>query len=160
MSEFDGKKYNDAKEIGVDFFSRNKIIHSSALGNIRLNSDGFRHIINKNEKHKRDWKNQVKRFHLLQYVKPILEKMGFYQEYQEFAEEVFVKGYGKTKKVTKIVRYWAFVAIIDNKIRIKIILRKIGDGEIIFWSVIPYWKTSEYKDIKLVTLYKGNLSED
>lgn len=160
MSKFDEKKYSEAKKAGISFFNKNRTIHSSALGVIRLNSDGFRHLIYKNEKHRRDWKNQVKRFYLLQYVKPILEKMGFYQEYQEFMEEVVIKDYGKIKKASKVVKYGAFVAVIDNKIRIKVILRKIGDGEIIFWSVIPYWKTSEYKDIKLITLYKGDLSKD
>jgi len=160
MSNFDAKKYNDAKRVGESFFDKNKKIDSLALGNIRFNSDGFLHLICKNKKHKRDWKNQVKRFHLLPYVKPVLEKMGYYQEYQEVMEEIMIVDHGSFKRVSKIVRYWAFVAVIDNKIRIKVILKKTGNGEIIFWSVIPYWKTNGYKDVKLVTLYKGNLSMD
>lgn len=160
MSKFDEEKYNNAKKVGEAFFDKNKKINSLSLGSVRFNSDGFLHLVYKNKKHKRDWKNQVKRFHLLKYVKPILEKMGYYQEYQERVEEVMIKDHGMPKRVTKVLKYWAFVAIVDNKIRIKVILRKVGDGEIIFWSVIPYWKTSEYKDIKLTTLHKGDLSID
>ena len=39
---------------------------------------------------------------------------------------------------TKEVEYWGFVAIVgESKIKIRVILRKIGDGNIIFWSVMP-----------------------
>ena len=39
---------------------------------------------------------------------------------------------------TKNVEYWAFVAIVgDSEIKIRVILRRIGDGNITFWSVMP-----------------------
>lgn len=139
-----------------------KKVRSACLGEVHFNSDGFMHLIwrKENKKHKRNWKNQIKRFHLLVYVKPILQGMGYYQEYFECLEDVKVKKKGKSVFESKVVRYWAFVVIIDNKIRIKLILRKIGEGNIHFWSIIPIWKTEEYKDIKFVSLHKGNPKED
>lgn len=86
--------------------------------------------------------------------------MKYHQEYSESLEIIKIKKNGKQTTSPKIVKYWAFVAIIENKIRIKIILRKIGEGHIHFWSVIPIWKTTEYKDIKYVSLHKGNPKED
>lgn len=39
---------------------------------------------------------------------------------------------------TKNVDYWAFIAIVgDTPIKIRVILRKVGDGNITFWSVMP-----------------------
>lgn len=161
MGHLDPKRYELAENFAKSFFEKNKKIKSPCLGDIFFNSDGFRHLIWKIDKiHKRDWKNQVKRFELLNYVKPVIEKMGFYQEYLETIEHVKIKDHGKIKIVSKKIIYWCFIAVIENKIRIKVILRKIGDGNIIFWSVIPYWKTTEYKDIKLVSLHKGNPCED
>lgn len=162
MSKFDEKKYNQAKDIAAKFFNKNKKIKSACLEDVVLNSDGFMHLIWRNEvkKHKRDWKNQVKRFHLLIYVKPVLQGMQYYQEYSEALESVQVKKRRKLLFETKVVKYWAFIAIIDDRIRIKIILRKIGAGNIHFWSIIPIWKTKEYKNIKIVSLHKGNLKED
>lgn len=162
MGKFDEKKYNQAKDVAVKFFDKNKKVKSACLGEIRFNSDGFMHLIwhHEDKKHKRDWKSQVKRFHLLAYIKPILQGMKYYQEYSEAIENVRVKKKGKPVIESKIVRYWAFVAIIDNKIRLKILLRKIGEGNIHFWSVIPIWKTQEYRDIKIVSLHKGNPKDD
>ena len=43
--------------------------------------------------------------------------------------------------LTKTAEYWGFIAIVGEKwIKIKVILRRIGDGNIIFWSVMPYSK--------------------
>lgn len=159
-------RYEKAKNIAVRFFEKNKTINSAALGTVTFNSDGFLHLIWKNRdkkrknKHKRDWKNQEKRFYLLQYAKPILEKMAYYQEYSEAMETVAVKKNNRIYSEPKKITYWCFIAVIDNKIRIKIILKKVGNGNIIFWSVVPYWTTKHYKDIKLTSLEKGNHSED
>jgi len=126
------------------FFQKNKTIESPCIGVVTFNSQGFRHLICKNKKHKRDLKNQLKRFELLEYFPIILSGMTHYQEYCE-----------EMKGKTHI--YWSFVAIIKNKLRLKIILRKIGHGHIHFWSVIPVWKTIGYRQIRV---HKGNLEED
>ena len=41
----------------------------------------------------------------------------------------------------KEVEYWGLVAIVsDHKMKVRTVLRKVGDGNIIFWSVMPYSK--------------------
>ena len=38
----------------------------------------------------------------------------------------------------KLVEYWGMVAIVgDNGVKVRTIVRKIGEGNIIFWSVMP-----------------------
>ena len=49
---------------------------------------------------------------------------------------------------------------VDNRIRVNIILRQVGYGNVHFWSVIPYWKTAYYKDIHVVDLSLGRLEDD
>ena len=39
----------------------------------------------------------------------------------------------------KEVVYYGFVAIV-NKVKIKIIVKKIENNQPYFWSVIPFWK--------------------
>ncbi len=165
MAAFDAEKYNKAKDEADKFFKGNAKMKSACLGEISFNSDGFLHLIWKvHKKHKRDWKNQVKRFHLLPYIKLVLKGMGYYQEYSEelgtFKTRKKIRGKMREVEVSKTITYWGFVAIIDNKIRIKIILRKIGEGNIHFWSVIPFWDTEDYKGIKIISLHKGSPKED
>jgi hypothetical protein len=41
----------------------------------------------------------------------------------------------------KEIEYWGLIAIVGSKsIKIKTILRRVGDGNITFWSVMPYSK--------------------
>mgnify|MGYP001321829525 FL=1 len=136
--------YIELKEAAHVFFQNNSIINSLCFGNIRLNSSGFRHLIFKDLKHKRDQKNQIKRFQLLEYVKPILSGMKYYQEYVEHLD----------------AKYFAFIAVLNSNIRIKIIIKQSSNSTPIFWSVIPYWETRHYKGIKFIKLHKGNLIED
>lgn len=160
MSKFDPDKYDKAKRSAVDFFNRNNSVFSPILNKITFNSDGLCHLINKSDKHKRDWKDQIKRFQILQYVKPVLEGMKYYQEYRENLENIRMKDHGALKLACKTVKYWAFVAVINDKIRIKIILKKTGEGQIIFWSVLPFWRTRQYQGIKLADLSVGDLAGD
>ena len=39
----------------------------------------------------------------------------------------------------KMVEWWGFVAIfIKQDIKVRVVLRRIGDGNVHFWSVMPY----------------------
>ncbi len=54
--------------------------------------------------------------------------------------------------LTKEVQYWGFVAIAgSNHIKIRVVLRRVGDGNITFWSVMPYSKLQRGTPQKLYT---------
>jgi len=57
----------------------------------------------------------------------------------------------------KIVTYWGFIAIVGekNKVKIKTILRKVGDGNTIFWSVMPHSKLKNGQK-----LYSGDIENE
>jgi hypothetical protein len=43
----------------------------------------------------------------------------------------------------KQVEYWGFVAILgasEAPVKLRTVLRRVGDGQITFWSVMPYNK--------------------
>lgn len=80
----------------------------------------------------------------------IISMAGTLQEYRDKVEKVGKKSYNGFYK-TKRVQYWAFHAILNGYQRkIKVIVRQIGDGKIMFWSVMPY-------DQKL---YSSGIEED
>ncbi|MBT5517188.1 hypothetical protein HOK22_04760 [Candidatus Peregrinibacteria bacterium] len=157
MGSFDRDRYEKAKAAADKYIKKNKKVKCPALGLVRLNSNTLKHLIFKGE-HKRDWKNQLKRFELLKYSKKILEGMSHYQEYCECKQMIEIKDENnKRKKVKKDVTYWGFVAVINDKIRIKLVIRKIGNGSKLLWSVIPAWKQG-YKEITI--LHTGNMESD
>ncbi|MBI4359692.1 MAG: hypothetical protein HY564_01190 [Candidatus Jacksonbacteria bacterium] len=82
-----------------------------------------------------------------------------YQEYDESITEVRKKRFKRIVQETATVRYCGFAAILNN-FRVKVIVRQICNGQRHFWSVIPAWKTEHYRDIKFLSIAKGNLEED
>ncbi len=50
--------------------------------------------------------------------------------------------HGRTETILKSVVYYEFVAVID-KIRVKVIVKRIEDTQPFFWSIIPYWQVDK-----------------
>ncbi len=120
--------YESKKEIYCPYF-QTKII---------LNSDGFNHLQYKPNRAPRNIKVQTLKLMLLKKALEIIPKCGTLQEHR-----VQMEKYGKSQQngfhKMKQVQYWGFHAILENKkYKIKIIIKQIGDGNKIFWSVMPY----------------------
>jgi len=110
-----------------------------------FNSHGFRHMIYRNRKNKRDEKSQLMRFQLFPKAVKLLRKTTTIQEMDFYKSKLFVKKRGVRKQKTMLIKYYAFIAIIDEW-KIKVIVKQIGKGRPIFWSVIPNWITSKKRD--------------
>ena len=141
----DLEKYLKEKERARLYYKTIEQVFSPALKEkINFNSEGFNHLIYKNKRgEERDKNSQLLRFKLLPLTKNLVELSTTYQEY----EEIYGDG--------RIIIVWGIIAII-NKRKIKIVLKKIGKGQINFWCVIPAWKTSHYRDIKLFHTMEGD----
>ena len=82
-----------------------------------------------------------------------------YQEFDESLMTIRKKRFKRTVEESTVVKYWGLVAIIAN-FRVKVIVRQIGNGQKHFWSVIPAWSTNQYRDIRLISMAKGDLAQD
>jgi hypothetical protein len=142
------------------WFQTLKPIYSPALEQtVHFNSEGFEHIIYKRARAERDKNSQVMRFKLLPRAVKLIELATTYQEYEETLKQFEIKRRKKRVQETKAVRYWGFIAIIEGR-KIKTIVRKVGNGQPHFWSIVPAWTTNKYRDMKLHSTMKGNPAED
>ena len=143
MSNYE-KLYADAQT----FYRRLQPILFSPLNEyVHFTSKGFNHIEFKNQRNRRDNSSQVLRFKLLPTAVKLIDITTTYQEYEETIKEFRIQTRKKRIHVTKTVRYWGIIAIIDNR-KIKVIVRKVGDGQLHFWSLMPSWITSKRRDSK------------
>ncbi len=157
----DISNYDKIREDAHNFYQTIGAIHCPALNNelVRFTAEGFNHLIFKGRRRERSKNDQITKFKLLTKAKTVLELTTTYQEYDESYTTTRKKRFKKTVDETATVKYWGFVAIIQN-FRVKIIVRQIGNGQKQFWSVIPAWRTDRYRDIKLISMAKGDLAED
>ncbi|HVZ76273.1 MAG TPA: hypothetical protein VG934_03350 [Candidatus Paceibacterota bacterium] len=126
---------------------------------VHFSSEGFNHLIYRIPKQERNKRVQIMRFELLEKARELLGKTAFMQEFEEYYDrkKTWVRKQPRWENV--IIRDIGFVGIVKGY-RIKVVVRKIGEGRFQFFSVIPAWSTRYYRDIKLVRNSKGNVADD
>ena len=133
----DFKYFNSRKERVREIYNKQKTIFNPFLqAQVILNSDGFHHL-SFSDRRERSKEEQLLKFNLLPLALDIIKKSGTVQEYRK--EPVRI---GRPSKdgfsTTKIAEYFGFVAIVgEKKIKVRVIVRRVGDGNFTFWSVMP-----------------------
>jgi hypothetical protein len=105
--------------------------------------------------------DQYLRLKFLKLVPAVLQAAGTLQEFHEKNSMERLKLTGKWKFKIVPVKYYGFVAIV-NEIKIKVIIKEIAEVPPYFWSIIPFWKTRNDEitgEIKKV-FHEGDLEND
>ena len=137
--EIDTKYFDERKEKARIIFAAQKIIRNPYFQTeIILNSDGFHHL-QFSARRERDKREQLLKFSLLPLALEIIRKSGTIQEYRKLLTPIGKPSARDGSVSMKEVQYWGLVAIVGEKgIKVRTVLRKVGDGNITFWSVMPY----------------------
>jgi len=132
----DSAYFEIRKQKASEIYNKQRTIHNPYFNSdVILNSDGFHHL-QFSARRERNKKEQLLKFSLLPLAIEVIKNAGTIQEYRKALITVGKKakdGFARAKEA----EYWGFVAIVgESKIKIRVILRRIGDGNIIFWSVM------------------------
>ena len=142
--DIDIERFNKLKDktehlYKMQFNVRNPYLNSQII----FNSDGFHHL-QFSARRERNKKEQILKFNLFSLAVKVIKNAGTLQEYRKSYIPIGKKskdGFARTKEV----QYWGFVALVGNpQIKIRVILRRVGDGNITFWSVMPVSKLKNH----------------
>ena len=104
---------------------------------IVLNSDGFHHL-QFSARREREKKSQLLKFNLLPLALDIIRKSGTIQEYRKMLTPIGKPSTRDGSISMKEVEYWGLVAIVrDKNVKVRVVLRRVGTGNVTFWSVMP-----------------------
>ncbi len=148
------RDYAQAKAEAGDFYKSIGNVRCPALGgeSVYFTSEGFNHLVYKSgKKAPRHELVQIMRFDLLPKAQELLEQTTTFQEYEEEYRYMPVNRRGQYRRENMLVRAWGFIAII-RRFRLKVVVEQVGNGAKHFHSVIPAWKTRQYRDIKLIEM--------
>ena len=161
MGMVDVSNYNKIKEDAANWYHRIGRVAAPVFGSelVHFTSEGFNHLVYKNARTERSKAAQITKFRLLGNSLKLIKTATTFQEYEESIKEFSVQKFRKRVLVPKIVKYWGLIAIMDTW-KIKVIVRQVGNGNKHFWSAIPNWTTSQYRDLKYLANMKGNPEED
>lgn len=156
----DLSNYDKLRDDAQALYAETKPVLSPALGErVAFTADGFNHIIFKRPRHEREQASQMMRFKLLPQAIRLIAHANTFQEFEETLKEFEVKMKKRRELRSKPVRYWGIIAIFEGR-KIKVILRKIGNGQLHFWSIVPAWTTNKHRDARFISTMKGHPEED
>ena len=133
--------FNERKEKARVIYSTQKTIYNPYFKtNIILNSDGFHHL-QFSARRERNKREQLLKFSLLPLALEIIRKAGTVQEYRKLLTPIGKRSPRGGSIKMKEVEYWGLIAITGARgIKVRTVLRRVGDGNIIFWSAMLYSK--------------------
>jgi hypothetical protein len=152
-------RHKKEKRAAEEFYARVGDVRCPYFNNqsIVFNSDGFNHLQFSAGK-EREKSAQILKFVLLKHAPGIIRKSGTIQEYRKQWGCLGRKKRDGTQQM-KEMEYWGLSAIVPdedgNSLKVKVILRRVGDGNITFWSVMK-----GARDNTTYRLADGNISDD
>lgn len=109
---------------------------------IHFNMSGFNHLRFNTDNTPRNSKETMYKIGLLPLVKPAIYK----SKRVEYEKRMAPVG-GTRKKVYKEIEYWALTEVVGKQdVKLKIVLRRIGNGKIHFWSVMKLGENQKTSD--------------
>lgn len=125
-------------------------------GDIRFNPAGLEHLRRKSWNRGRSRPDQFMRLKFLRMAPTILSLSSTVQGICHTQERLRRHRHGRWEELFSPVTFYEFVAVHENR-RFKVIVKQGSGGELIFWSLIPFWRQSEQGNR---LLHDGNPIED
>ena len=137
----DSEYFESKKAKARTIYEVQRVIYSPYFRtDIVLNSDGFHHL-QFSARRERTREEQVLKFTLLPLGLKIIKQAATLQEYRKLLCPVGKASQRDGARIMKMVEWWGFVAIyVQQDIKVRVILRRVGNGNITFWSIMPYNK--------------------
>lgn len=158
MSELNLEEFAKIKSKAEIFYKSIGCVRCPALkADVYFTSDGFHHLQFDGTRAERTKIVQRNKMLCLREAVDVIKKSATVQEYRTAIQPI-----GKRDKhgfrATKSVVYYAFHAITDfTKLRrVNVVVRRVGDGNFHFWSVMPFWKEEENTDTQKMRKVGGD----
>jgi hypothetical protein len=138
--EVDADRFRTAKEKAHAIYTTQSSVWCPYFKTqIVLNSDGFHHL-QFSARRERNKREQLLKLRLVPLALRIIRDSGTVQEYRKLLGPIG-KPSARGSVAMKEIEYWGFIGIVGEKhIKVRAVLRRVGTGNITFWSVMPYSK--------------------
>jgi hypothetical protein len=124
---------------------------------VAFNAKGIRHLKFKSNEKARAREDQYARLKLVHLAPQIIKLSRTVQGIWQTRQFEIQKTHSRWERVLKDVRFYEFVAVLDN-VRVKVIVKEVAGGEKHFWSIIPFWKVHAETHKRL--LHSGDPERD
>jgi hypothetical protein len=127
------KLYNQIDEVHCPYLN----------GKVAFNAKGKEHLKFKAKHKARSQKDQLMRFKLLKYAPEVIKMSRTLQGLSRGKSFERVRSNQRSEIVLMDVTYYEFISVIDDRIRVRIVVKKVADTSPYFWTIIPFWKKNK-----------------
>ena len=129
--------YLQLREQARSLFAQNPRVPCPYFGgDVVLNAEGLHHL-RYSAQRERSKDEQILKLHLLPRALEVIRKSGTIQEYRRIWQAIGKPAARDGARAMKEVEYWGLVAITGKKPKkIRVILRRVGTGNVTLWSVM------------------------
>lgn len=106
---------------------------------VSFNAKGLDHLKLKRWNHAREQKDQWVRLKLLHLAPEVIKKSHTLQGLDEVNKLERIKINSRWEMKSINVTYYEFISVLQG-CRVRIVVKKVGDGPAYFWSIVPFWK--------------------
>jgi hypothetical protein len=153
------ENFEHFKEAALVYYNSIKAVKCPYLNKmVNFNARGKEHLLFNGRRKARSQKEQQTRLRLLRHAPEIISNSKTLQGYSEQKVFELNRSNHRNEYILTEALFYEFIAIIDKKIRIRVIVKEVGAAPPYFWSVIPFWKR-DHEHRKNIMRY-GNPEED
>ena len=151
MAGFDEGKFSELKSKKKAFYDALSPVFCPALKDkVHFTSDGFHQLSYDGSRSERAKNVQYSKLKCLPRAVEVLRIATTYQEYRKSMIPVGKPGSDGFRK-TSLLQYWGFVvASQEANVRINVVVRRVGNGQLHFWSVMPFWDEMKLVDGQMI----------
>ena len=155
----DEKDFESVREAAEAFYATISSVSCPYFNGktVLFNAKGIRHLKFKSDEKARPREDQYPRLKLLHLAPRVLQLSRTVQGVWHTKQFEPLRTHGRWERVLREVIFYEFIAVIEN-VRVKVIVKQVGEGEKYFWSIIPFWKL--HPDTHRRILHSGNLETD
>jgi hypothetical protein len=143
MLEFTDEQFDKIKSKSEELYkSIGEVYCPYFKEKVIFNAKGLEHLKFKSKNHARSQDDQYIRLKLLHLAPKILQLSGTIQGFSEQKIFELNRSNHRNEKNLVDVIYYEFVAVME-KVRVRIIIKRVGTAPKYFWSIIPHWKVDK-----------------
>ena len=151
--------FEDVKEKAeLLYISINEIWCPFLKQKVIFNSKGREHLKFKKKHKARLINDQYTRFKLLKFAPLVIQDSKTLQGIHETKIFELNRSNQRNECVLVDATYFEFIAVIERKVRVKIIVKQINNSQPYFWSIIPFWKQIKHNSSR--KMHEGDSEHD
>ena len=134
--------FEKVKKEAEEFYSQaGEVLNPYLERKVVFNAKGREHLKFKSHGKARSSGDQYERLKLLKYAPEVIRLSRTVQGFSRVKKFEINRSNHRNEKILTDVVYYEFVAVLRERLRVRVVVKEIGSAPPFFWSIIPFLRS-------------------